>query len=123
MAPFTFRGDFVYGEFQEEYDYTRTQDYIKQSINLCRQNDCNKMLMDIRGVTGKISTWDRFKLAQYLLNNYGRNMRVVVVYRPEDVNRFFEDVVVNRGGKFRIFTDLASACKWLGIEENSVVVK
>jgi len=47
----------------------------------------------------------------------------VVVYGEEEVNKFFENVVVNRGGNFRIFTDLAPACEWLGIDESAVVVK
>jgi hypothetical protein len=123
MSPIVCRGDFVYGEFREMYDYGRTQAYIKESTELCRQNKCKKVLMDIRGVTGKISTLDRFKLAQSALQHYGRDMQVVVVYRAEEVDGFFENVVVNRGGNFRIFTDLASACKWLGIEESAVVVK
>jgi len=79
--------------------------------------------MDIRGVTGKISTWERFKLAQSALKYYGWDLQVVVVYRAEEVDGFVENVVVNRGGNFRIFTNLPSACKWLGIEESAVVVK
>jgi hypothetical protein len=123
MSPIFDRGDFVYGEFHEAYDYERAQEYIKESANLCRQKKCHQALMDIRGVTGRIGTWDRFRLAQSALQNYSRDLQLVVVYRKEEVNGFFEDVVVNRGGNFRIFTDLAPACKWLGIEESAVVVK
>jgi hypothetical protein len=123
MSPIIYRGYFVYGVFQEEYDYGRTQDYISESASLCRRNKCKKALMDIRGVTGKISTWERFKLAQSALKYYGWDLQVVVVYRAEEVDGFVENVVVNRGGNFRIFTNLPSACKWLGIEESAVVVK
>jgi hypothetical protein len=123
MAPISYRGKFVYGVFDEEYEFGRTQTYIKESASLCRQNKCNKLLMDIRGVTGKISTWDRFKLAQSALHHFGWDWQVAVVYREEEMNGFFEDVVINRGGNFRIFSDLAPACKWLGIDESLVVVK
>jgi hypothetical protein len=47
----------------------------------------------------------------------------VVIYREEEVNEFFKDVVVNRGGNYLIFTNLKLACKRLGIEEGAVVVK
>ena len=117
------RGEFILGEFQEAYNYSRTMDYIRYAANLCRQKNCKKVLMDIREVTGKINTWDRFRLAQASLQNFGRDLRLVVVYREEEVNGFFEDVVVNRGGNYRIFTDLVPACRWLGIEEKAVVVK
>ena len=123
MSLLVCKGDFVYGEFKEQYDFTRTQEYIKESANLCLLNHCKTALMDIRGVTGKISTWDRFKLAQASLNHFGRNMRLVVVYREEEISGFFEDVIVNRGGYFRIFTELKTACDWLGIDESAVVVK
>jgi hypothetical protein len=39
------------------------------------------------------------KLAQASLHHFGRNLRLVVVYREEEINGFFEDVVVNRGGQ------------------------
>jgi hypothetical protein len=123
MSPIVYRGDFVYGDFHEAYEFGRTQDIIIESASLCNQEKCNKALMDIRGVTGKISTWDRFRLAQIVLRHYGRNIQLVVVYREEEVDGFVENVVVNRGGNYRIFTDLAPACRWLGIEECAVVVK
>ena len=62
-------------------------------------------------------------LAQASLHHFGRNLRLVVVYREEEINGFFEDVVVNRGGNFRIFTELKTAWDWLGIDESAVVVK
>ncbi len=123
MSLLVCKGDFVYGEFTEQYDFTRTQEYIKESADLCFRNHCNKAIMDIRGVTGKISIWDRFKLAQASLHHFSRNLHLVVVYREEEINGFFEDVVVNRGGNFRIFTELKTACDWLGIDESAVVVK
>jgi hypothetical protein len=123
MSPIFYREKFVYGVYDEVYDFGRTQNYIKESASLCRQKNFNKLLMDIRGVTGKISTWDRFKLAQSALQHFGWDWQVTVVYREEEMNGFFEDVVVNRGGNFRIFSDLAPACNWLGIEESAVVVK
>jgi hypothetical protein len=47
----------------------------------------------------------------------------VVIYLKEEVNGFFENVVVNRAGNYRIFTDLETACSWLQIDKNAVVVK
>ena len=123
MSLIVFKGDFVYGEFIEAYSFEKALSYIKQSASLCVHNQCHQALMDLRGVTGKISTWDRFRLAQASLSNFGRTLRLAVVYREEEVDGFGEDVIVNRGGDFRIFTDLVSACRWLGIEVNAVVVK
>ena len=79
--------------------------------------------MDIRSLKGNISMWDRFRLAQAALNQFGRSVRLAVIYREEEVDGLLEDVVANRGGNFRIFTDLGSACKWLEIEASAVVVK
>jgi len=79
--------------------------------------------MDIRSLKGNISTWNRFRLAHAALNQFRRSVRLAVIYREEEVDGFLEDVVANRGGNFRIFTDLGSACKWLEIEASAVVVK
>ena len=123
MSPIIYRGEFIYAEFHEAYNFARSQGYLKDSAELCRKEKCNKVLMDIRGVTGTIGTWDRFRLAQSALQYYNRDVQMAIIYRVEEVNGFFENVVVNRGGNFRIFTDLAPACEWLGIEESAVVVK
>jgi hypothetical protein len=123
MSLIVFKGDFVYGEFVEAYNFETALSYIKQSAGLCIQNKCHQALMDLRGVTGKITTWDQFRLAQASLSNFGRILQLAIVYREDEVDGFFEDVIVNRGGNFRIFTDLVSACRWLGIEVNAVVVK
>ena len=42
MSPIVYRGDFVYGEFHEPYDFARAQDYIKESASLCRQKKMQK---------------------------------------------------------------------------------
>jgi hypothetical protein len=123
MSAIQYRGGLIYGEFHKEYNFGQVVEYIKEVAQLCRQKKCYKALMDIRGVPGKISTWDRFRLAQISLHHFDRSLHLVVVYRPEEVNGFFEDVMVNRGGNFRIFTDMGSACQWLGVDESTVVVK
>jgi hypothetical protein len=64
-----------------------------------------------------------FRLAQASLQHFGRNLRLVVVYREKEITGFFEDGVVKRGGNLRIFTELKTACYWLGIDESTVVVK
>ena len=69
-----------------------------------------------------IST-NRFKLAQTSLHYFSRDLHLVVIYLKEEVNGFFENVVVNRAGNYRIFTDLETACSWLQIDKNAVVVK
>ena len=79
--------------------------------------------MDVRGVKERIGTRNRFRLAQSALQNFGWDLLLVVVDREQEANGFFENVLVNRNGNIRIFTNLAPACTRLGIEERAVVVK
>jgi len=123
MSPIDYRGDFVYGEFHEAYDYARFQNYIVETANLCRQKKCHKLLIDIRAVTGKINTWDRFRLAESVLRYYGWDIQLVVVYRAEELNGFVENVIVNRGGNIQVFGDPALAYQALGLEDRAGVVK
>lgn len=41
-------------------------------------------------------------------------LRIVILAREDMLDSFFEDVASNRGGNVGIFTDMDTACDWLG---------
>lgn len=57
----------------------------------------SRVLVDIRGVTGDISSLDRYRLGIYCAEKPTRPERLAVVARQETVNWMFENVASNRG--------------------------
>ena len=82
-----------------------------------RKNKINKALIDhsnLTGVSGKVvDVYQRptlFKIIGVILG-----IKIAEVVRPEHIVhfRFFETVCINRGYKFSIFHNKASALTWL----------
>ena len=48
---------------------------------------------------------------------------MAIIYWEEAMNGFFENVVVNQGGNFKMVSDQELVYRWLGKEESAVVVK
>ena len=71
--------------------------------------------MDVSEMSGKMSTMDRFRLGVEGAAIFRNLAQVAIVYRQQEMNRFAETVGINRGGRVRVFGDLDTAMKWLGV--------
>jgi hypothetical protein len=58
---------------------------------------------------------DRYKLGEQAAALWGSEIQVAVLAQAALVNKFFENVAVNRQSQVRVFTDLESARAWLKI--------
>jgi hypothetical protein len=59
---------------------------------------------------------ERFELAMQAVKLFQNKGKYALVYRKEEINRFAENVGVNRGLNARIFSDMDEAMQWLGVE-------
>jgi hypothetical protein len=75
-------------------DFLRLVDQVKAE-RLAR--GASRVLVDIRGVTGDISSLDRYRLGIYCAEKAKRPERLAVVARRESINWMFENVATNRG--------------------------
>jgi hypothetical protein len=57
----------------------------------------SRVLVDIRSLTGEISSLDRYRLGIYCAEKPNRPERLAVVARPDAINWMFENVASNRG--------------------------
>jgi hypothetical protein len=73
----------------------------------------NRALFDISGVKGPIKQFDRFLIGQHAAEHWRPGLRVAVVYRAEDINRFAEGVATSRGANLRVVADVQSGLHWL----------
>jgi len=73
----------------------------------------DRALVDISKVEGPIKQFDRFLIGQHAAEYWRPGLRVAVVYRAEEINRFAEDVATSRGANLRVLPDVQSALHWL----------
>ena len=73
----------------------------------------DRALLDISKIEGPIKQFDRFLIGQHAAEHWRPGLRVAVVYRPEEINRFAEGVATSRGANLRVVADVQSGLHWL----------
>jgi hypothetical protein len=77
------------------------------------ETNCKNTLLDISEVAGKVPGMDRFNLAEYASGLWKYPIRVAIVYRAEEIDKFFENAASNRGVSTIVVPDVQTALKWL----------
>jgi hypothetical protein len=55
----------------------------------------------------------RFMTGKYMAEFWGHSLKVAGVWKQEFINKFAENVAVNRGVRLAVFADEKEALKWL----------
>lgn len=91
---------------------------LKQVLNCASEKEARKILVNCLGVTGRLSTMDRYFLAitaVKLGQSMQINPRVAFVGLPPTFDGFALRVAINRGARGALFADLAEALEWLSL--------
>lgn len=91
------------------------QRYGAALISACVKANCDKILIDERDLVYTLDTLDTYLLAEYFAKNVPRVASAAIVCQPQHFQdaTFWETAAVNRGFKFRVFTSIEQAEKWL----------
>jgi hypothetical protein len=73
----------------------------------------DQALLDISKIEGPIKQFDRFLIGQHAAEHWRPGLRVAVVYRADEINRFAEGVATSRGANLRVVPDVQSGLHWL----------
>lgn len=101
----------------ENYHYDEAVQLFKSVREQCDRTSFQKAIIDIRQMLKEIPQWDRFKLGEQAAIIWGSQIQVAIVTQPDQVNRFFETVAVNRNTQVRVFGDMKAVYPWLQIEQ------
>ena len=82
-------------------------------IDACSEHGCRKALVDARDLQIDFDTMELFNIGEDATFLTRLGLRVALLAREDMLDRFFENVVYNRGGVVGIFTDVDSANDWL----------
>lgn len=111
--------DYLFVEYTEPYQLEACIALMQEVAEICRRDKFTKVLVDMSGMMGKISTIDRFKLGVAGADTFRGIAQVAIIYRKEELNWFAETVGVNRGANVRVFSGPDEALKWLDVEEEN----
>ena len=96
------RGTHLYVEDNEPLVITAV---IFQNVaDTCRSRNLNKVLMDLRAVLSRLSTFDRYRAGIHVASIIGPKIKVAVVAQAALITGMAETVAVNRYGKLKVCT-------------------
>jgi len=101
-------------------DFLRLADQVR---NERKSLGATRVLVDLRNVTGDISSLDRYRLAIYCAEKPDHGERLAVVMRREAINWMFENVATNRGLPTCESADPRYAENWLRREERAACAR
>jgi hypothetical protein len=82
-------------------------------MDQCAAHDCTRAVIDVRDLHAEFGTMGLFRAGEDAVELTRRGLRIALVARADMIDSFFENVVVNRGGRLRIFKNMASARRWV----------
>lgn len=113
------RGDHLLAVARGTYSLDGTMATFRAAVEECGRRRHHSLIVDVRGIDGNVSTTDRFdfggRMAQTLAN---MNLRFALYSRPDQLTRegFLQSVMVNRGARVRVDSDLERIHAWLAQE-------
>jgi len=121
-----FEGPLFYVSLNGEMNGRLAEQTYRQILRECVAAGRSVMLLDCRGLTGELSTTDRYSLGKVVAEEnaavaaagVGTHVRVALVgsHPFVDRDRFGETVARNRGAAVKVTFDLASAYRFLGLD-------
>ena len=101
----------ITGELYDSDDFHK----MKDMCDITRQHGYSKILVDVRDFNYFLSTLKRFNISEYWvkISIESDYIKTAVLGDGEKMDKFTENVIVNRGGNFKLFTDEQDAINWL----------
>ena len=94
-----------------------TEAAVKQAIEDLRdeanKRDFIRIFLDLRELLPPAREITRFLTGEHAAKIWRPPFKVAAIAKPERINKFTENVAVNRGATFAVFSEKAAALEWL----------
>jgi hypothetical protein len=97
-------GQWEFGEAKQEMEALRDE---------ANKRGHTRILVDVRDMSPQKSDLTRFYTGEYIASIFPYPFRLAVIDEPEFIDRFVENVAVNRGAFFSTFSQEEGAIAWL----------
>lgn len=85
---------------------------IDTLVEECRQRDCRAVLLDGMAVQGTMPDFARYRVGERIAAVLS-GIRITLLVPRHTINKFAENVAVNRGAHFLVTADREAAIAWL----------
>jgi len=116
MPTYTNKENYLLVEVSGVYSLKFFIELIHEVTEHGKKENFNKMLVDIRNVDGNPSALDRYQIGLEISKRWGKNIQVASLAKESSINFLVENVAVNRGANFQVFTEVEPALEWLGVQ-------
>lgn len=96
-----------------KYIFNELNDLIEVVRNKSDEFSCPKILFDFTAVEGLMPDLDKYKIGIKVAGEITGRIRMAIIDRPENINKFGETVSLNRGANVRVFNNNPLALQWL----------
>lgn len=115
MFTFVNKGNYLLVEVSGIYSQKFFIELVREIAKHGKNENFDKVLVDIRNVEGDPSIFDRYQIGLEISRTWGKNIQVAAVAREDVISLMIENVAVNRGANFQVFTKVESALEWLNL--------
>ena len=95
------------------YSLENMKDLFATIVSKSEECGYNHVLLNTNEVAGSIPELDRFLLGEHAASLWRPKLKMAIVSQPENINKFAENVAVNRGANLQILDDDEKALEWL----------
>jgi hypothetical protein len=92
--------------------YAEIGEILTTIKKLSEEHNRTRILIDAVHVSG-LSEMEKYLIGEQGAGVFGRKAKAAIVSKPELINKFLENVVVNRGGHLRVLGSEQEALSWL----------
>ena len=96
-----------------QYRLADLSDLLDRARDEAEKRGLEKVLLDISEVAGSVPLLDMLVLGEHCARTWKRWTKVAVVSREGGIDRFFENVVCNRGLCLAVVLNHVAASEWL----------
>ena len=96
-----------------DYSLKEGEQLLQKIYNTCLKYKVKSVLVDITEKNGHIPDVHRFLLGKFIAQLYSYKIKIAVIGRRDEINKFSEDVAINRGGRLLVTADKDEAVVWL----------
>lgn len=92
--------------------YDEIDEIISNIKRLIDENNCKRILIEAIDITMP-SEMEKFHIGEMGVRVLGGKVKMAVIAKKEYINKFFENVAVNRGGQLFVAGSEQEALNWL----------
>jgi hypothetical protein len=95
-----------------ENPFAEIEDILKTIKSLSEKNNRARILIDAVNLSVP-REMEKFYIGELSVNMFGSKVKTAILSKPEQINKFLENVVVNRGGRLYVTSSEKEGLDWL----------